>query len=379
MFQRGQKVVVIESSAKGGIHPKVGDTGYLDNMYLLPAKRLILLDIIFFAYKNDIQKDKNRVEKKRLVIDLGMKRDLRYRITRAGVSRAFYLSPDTVGLTSVGYQLPVKIGTYTYTDYPCPSSLYGIWTREVNKKGKYLFENSVSIPCGNIALFSSQSNRKYPMEDCSINELSAWIQTVNPSMDAMWATFFKVGANRQIEDIWRRVGDLLRYKHHGSKIAYSISEKLLDLSTDKKISFIANIRQLALLNGMLVSCLDEAFFNWLDKLDDDFKKQIAVEWSHYGIVSTDRMSNDRDDGKAHLTFSSSFQRVRSIFFRNIIMSGRIHRYLKIMHQYFSASFPVSDSSNKLIEAEAERFLEIQKAANSNSSALNRIFDSKLVF
>lgn len=378
MFQRGQKVVVIESSAKGGIHPKVGDIGYLDNMYLLPTKRLILLDIIFFAYKNDIEKCKNRVEKKRLVIDLGMRRDLRYRITKAGVSRAFYHSPDTIGLTSVGYRLPAKVGTYIYTDYPCPSSLYGIWTREVNKKGKYLFENLVTIPCGNIALFSSQSNRKYPMEDCSTNELSAWIQTVNPSMDAMWVMFFKAEANRQIEDIWRHVRDLLRYKHHGSKIAYSISEKFSDLSTDGKISFIAHIRQLALLNGMLVSCLDEAFFNWLDKLEDNLKDQVAVEWSHYGIVSTDRMSNDRNNSKAvHRPFSPSFQRVRSIFFRNIIMSSHVHKHLKIIHRHFPTFFP--NSSNKLVEIEAERFLEIQKAADSNSSALNRIFDSKLVF
>lgn len=381
MFQRGQKVIVIESSAKGGVHPKVGDIGYLDNMYLLPADRLILLDIIFFAYESDIRKDKSRVEKKKLIIDLGMKKDLRYRITKVGVPRMFFHQPVRVCLTSVGYCLPVEaykyIDTYVFMDHPYPTSLYGIWAKEINKKGKPLFKNLVTIPCGNIASFSSQSDRKYPMEDCSINELLAWIQTMNPIMEAMWITFFEAGASSQVEVIWRNVEGLLKYKHYEDKIVYSISKNFSNESSATRASFITNIRRLGLLNNMLLSCLDVAFFSRLDKLILDFKAVTADEWSRSGIINITSDSNMDNGKKPHSPYSVFLQAVRSIFFRNIIMPGDICRQLEMMRQCFPVSFV--PGNNKIIRAEAERFLEVQKAVDSNSSALNRIFDSKLVF
>ena len=104
MFQRGQKILILESSASRRAHPAVGDIGYLNNMYLFFKDRFILLDMFILTYKSDIKAGKDRCERKRFLIDLGINERLRYKLSRTGLPKKFFArNSHMANLTPAGY------------------------------------------------------------------------------------------------------------------------------------------------------------------------------------------------------------------------------------------------------------------------------------
>lgn len=372
VFRRGQKIVVIESSAKGGAHPKRDDVGYLDNLYLFPTNRFILMDAFFFGYKRDIKKNVARkAEKRRLIIDLGIKPKLLADITKNGVTRQFFSDLDSVCLTSVGYK------TYTpkraFTDYPLFIGPCGVWSK--NSDAMTNRNVKAKIPYGNIAPFISFSNKKYSLKDCDNRELSAWLRTMNPVMTFMWSIFFKLGdfetnnsISRMAEIIWREINRYFDVSSNPGKAKYKFNNEFLSLSSNKKNHIIEQIRKLEALNSIALHGQDIAFLNKISSTDNrNSMQQLESLWKEFSMATL---------WAKRVVLSPSMKKaiivLQSIFFRSIIMSKDIHSQLEMFSKYFQF-LGINSNSNIYF------FQDIQKDANNTSAALARIFDSTLVF
>ena len=371
MFRRGQKIIVVESSAKGGVHPKKNDIGYLDNLYLFPADRFILMDALFFGYGNDIKKNiARKAEKKRLIIDLGMKPKLLSNITKNRMSRQAFFNLIPICLTSVGYTTNIQDG---FRDYPRPIGPCGIWDRNSSAMANQN-TSGVKIPYGNIAPFSRFSNRKYSLKDCHDEELSAWLRTMNPMIDFLWSILnitsgyeINNSISKMAECIWIEIHNYFAIDVTGKKTKYRFTNTFLSLNSDKKNFVIEQIRKLEALDNMVLQRQDITFLNqMINKHTTDNIRRLESSWCEHGmLILWDRRS----------LFPPMIQEdinvLRSVFFRNIIMSKDIHGQLGMISKYFPS---LGINSNKNVHL----FQSIQKDVNNSSSALARIFDSSLV-
>ena len=365
MFRRGQRIIVIESSAKKGAHPEKGDIGYLDNLYLFPYNQFILMDALFFRYKSDIKKNVTRkVEKKRLIINLGMKSELLSDIVKNGVTRQFFSDLVPVCLTSVGYVYNAFID-HPYFIGPC-----GMWSRDsrMMANGNAI----VRIPYGNIAPFNNSSNRKYLLGDCDNKELSAWLRTMNPMMAFMWSVFFNLGdcdMNNSIsnaaEVIWLEVNKYLTTNAVPNGTKYKFNNMFLALNSDEKNHIIEQIRKLEALDTIALHRQDIGFLN---NTSDNRRgiQQLAELWQSYGMVTLWNKGSALSPQTKR-----SIAALRSIFFRSVIMSDDVRSKLKMFSKYFPY-IDINNSRNISI------FQSIQKDINNSSAALARIFDSSLV-
>jgi len=367
VFRRGQRIIVIESSTKEGAHPKKGDVGYLDNLYLFPYNRFILMSALFFKYKSDIKKNVTRkMEKKRLIINLGMKSKLLSDIVQNGVTRQFFFNLEPVCLTSVGYTDNV------FVDYPCFIGPCGIWSKDNSTMANR--DAVVRIPCGNIAPFSNSSNRKYSLRDCDNRELSAWLRTMNPMMSFMWSTLFKLGNNNNIsnnnisrmaETIWLEIHEYLAITAASNETKYEFNYKFAALNSNEKNHIIEQIRKLETLNTITLHAQDIGFLNKI-KTNKRAMQQLEELWQSYGMVAL----WNKKSMLSPLTYRS-VSVFRSIFFRSLIMSKDVRNQLEMLSKYFPS---IGINSHENISF----FQSIQKDANNNSTALARIFDNSLV-
>jgi len=157
MLDRGKKIVVTKSSAKGKQHPSVGDIGYIRNAVLFPTRRFILTDIFFCSFgKQD--KNTNRCEKKRFIIDLGINQDTKQKLSK-GVSRMFF-NRNYVNLNCIDYLIP-------YTEVPNVIAGAGIFERLTTN-------SNIKIPFGHIAYLDDRTN----LAVCNIGEFRSWINSL---------------------------------------------------------------------------------------------------------------------------------------------------------------------------------------------------------
>ena len=374
MFWRGQKIVVIESSAKGGAHPKKNDIGYLDNLYLFPNYRFILMDAFFFGYKKDIKRNVARkAEKKRLVINLGMTPKLLSDVTKNGITRQSFSGLGPICLTSVGckpYAFPE-----TFVEYPQFIGPYGVWS-----KSNSMMANTnakVKVPCGNIAPFSSVSNRKCSLKDCDNEELSAWLRTMNSMMIFIWSAFsgldshkVRNSTSKRAESIWVGINKYFSIdtaNGAGGAKNRKFSIEVPFLSSNEKNHVIEQIRKLETLCNIVLHGQDVAFLNRANNMDNGLSmRKVEALWQEFSITTL------RDKKASLPTIRGIAIVLRSIFFRSVIMSKDIRNQLGILSKYFPS---LGIDSNKNVHL----FQSIQRDANNSSAALARVFDSSLVF
>lgn len=179
MFHRGQKIIITESSAKNKLHPTVGDVGYIENMFLFPEERFILMSIIMCSYNSN---KGERSEHKKFIIDLNMESATRREIAK-GVNKLFFLSKNSVNLlpaflksckirrgnNSRIYQLtfPQIVGTYgIYTGYMNPC---------INKRVEV--DTKVIIPYGHIKVYNDKSS----IIERPLLEIKSWVRSLLPN------------------------------------------------------------------------------------------------------------------------------------------------------------------------------------------------------
>lgn len=346
MFQRGQKILVLESSALRRAHPTVGDVGYLNNIYLFFKDRFILLDMFILAYKSDIKAGKDRCERKRFLIDLGIDKRFKYKLSRAGVPKKFFVKNSHVAnLTPAGYSFDGR----GYKESP---NEHSIWVRQYNRKYKSLLNERVKIPYGQIAVIP---NPKKPLEQESDNAIKCWMKCLTPLLVAEMREFGYNGA-----DNVRTIYAMASYMY------YTTFGKILrnKMVVGSKIlpSAINDLRKAQVLSEFFLNNCDE---NLLKNSElRKYRGIINVVWGSKGSIEA--LIN------GHGIPKEVIDALVGIFFRSLLANRSTKRQLIKMK---NANFlPWSGAS---INSKSKILEEIKLKADSSSAALNRFFEDKL--
>ena len=406
MFQRGQKIVILESSANKKTHPRAGDVGYISNMYLFVDHKFILLDAFFFHYKSDSRGSKNRMEKKRFVVDLGMGKKLKLNLDN-GVTLKFFTNKYHINLTSTGY-----VTTYVTTalnniemlvEYPLLNSNYGIWNsarkcKKNNIVNIHIPKGLYKIPYGHIALFSSKYNSKYRIEEQNDNEFISWVRSMIPVISSMLRIFcdyregirssgrentrvvhYKSSFNNSIGDCFKKAymeSSLLTtyvkylYVNTNKKLfhvnmqymtsGYHILNSIKKLDKIEKFAIVRDINLINSLNIVFMQRLDTYYINRFDQRQyNDIKNYIKHYLGINGLFNRVNIIKE---------IMPLVDIIRSIFCRALTMNCDTSMKINSIIDYLPPTW-VAHANSKIADINS-----IKLESSNNSSALNRIYD-----
>lgn len=360
MFQRGQRIIVVESSATKRSHPSVGDIGYLGNMYLFFRSKFILADAHFFQYKKDSSPGE-RCEKRRFIIDLGMPRQFKYRLLQDGTPKKFFVDDKyRITLTTVGYSYD-KSGSY-FKDHPSILGTQGIW-RHAHEQG---ISKSVKIPICHIALANSIHPLRYNITKSHANEVDAWFRSVSPVLSSSLNHFSNGNKNSmhyQSVVIYNAVGKYLDAKLFptGSDIVYSIRPGKRTLVCTHNI--ICAVKQIQSLISVFIERTDEKAIKDLDSISSIARASIRDNKN-----IPDAIINLMEHDKSASEQGGSISALTSIIFRSIMMKHNTTKALMDINKLLPWN-------NKQIEEKSKAIALMRKEADGHSAALNRIFGS----
>lgn len=344
MFQRGQKIAILKSSASKKAHPAVGDVGYLNNMYLFFKDRFILLDAFFLSYKQDRKTGKDRCERKRFLIDMGMKDSLKYRLMEVGMPRKFFTNNSyTANLTPVNY----TFADGHYREYP--NTMF-TWNRIHNNKGESLIDRKVKIPYGQIIALP---NAKKPINEEGINALDNWMSCLYPVLSV------EMGLLRNGMFEARTIGNMAASRYNNS-----LGEFLVDKNSDIiNAKAIEDMRMIQVLGKFLIDNCDRAFLKSNDVAVN--KHRMKYIWGAPPVVDKlIKITNDRKRLPKHVT-----KGLIGVFFRAILMNGDTKSQLTKLRISGILTW-----DKEYIQKVAKKIDKVKQEANSNSAALARIFE-----
>jgi len=364
MFHRGQRVVVIESSAKKRAHPNVGDVGYIGSAFLFYRERFILMDAEFFSYPG-YSPGERKSEKKRFILDLGMTSYLKRKLMLSGHSRNWYTHNQcVVNLNPISTSLSVS-----WNDWP---TLAGLWplayemaTFSKGHDGK--LDTKVKIPIGRI---SSMNANKYPMGKHGINDMTAWMRLMSPVIDIA----YRVG-NKEIDesdDVGRRLFELYHRicnyvcltKEYGATQQYLFvwSDTAIGSKARQK-AVITAVRHMQAISAM--QRLKQEDFMTRHYVGDLLVPTISNAIRSWGVKELINGDIKIRDG------SKVWDIVASIMFRAMIMKGNTYNRMSLLKHLM----PFDDDWFQMKSAVMDK---IKEEAESDSAALARIFDGTLI-
>jgi hypothetical protein len=346
MFQRGQKILILESSASRRAHPAVGDVGYLNNMYLFFRDRFILLDMFVLAHKSDIKVNKDRCERRRFLVDLGIDKKLKYKLSQIGIPKKFFMQNSYIAnLTPAGY----IFDPHGYRETP---SGHSIWARQHNKKFKSILDVRVKIPYGQIAVVP---NPKKPFEEASVNAIKCWMKCLTPLLIAGVKEF---GYNDR--DNVRTISAMASYLYYNT--FGKILQNKMNVPDRTLPDVISDLRKIQVLSGFFLNSCDE---NLLKNPElRKYRGIINMVWGAKGSI--DALVN------GHGIPEEIINALVGIFFRSLLANENTKSQLFKMKN--ANLLPWSGAS---INAKSKTLEKIKLKANSGSAALNRIFEEKL--
>ena len=364
MFQRASKIIITESSASRRAHPAVGDIGYLNNMYLFFADRFILLDAFFFSYPSDKGNKKNRCERKRFIIDLGMTEKLKHKLKTYGIPKIFFTENDYVtNLTLAGH----KISGSVLVESPDVSSM---WYRTINRKMQSRMKVATKIPYGHIALAPT---RKRSIELDGMGAVRCWIECMLPVFNAEILHIIDHGVSTPIAN---KASDLYYMIDFCTKVILKAGENVIILRKDAISRFggldlKSTVKNVQLVHAMSKSLLHNCDTKILmDKSNWIPMDMFSKEWSKYGI---EHAYKRKMAGHGPGTSGVIVKFLTNLFFRHIIMPGNTESGLLSMNEAHALRWKPSKITEMSKELE-----DMKRAADFGSAALNRIFERDLL-
>lgn len=382
MFNVGQKVVIIESLKNTSKrHPQVGDIGYLSKLFFYPKGRFLLAEIIFCQYVKDIKLNKFRKERKKFIIDVNMPKSLKYKISKYGINRDYFASGNEICIAPnqhhVGHDGPLftgkkVLGLDKTITIPIMSPninnyniLFDIWSKSKS--------NKVSIPIGQLALYSKKRNRKErltktPLVDITCSELSAWFMCVWPTIAA---TLFYSNLNKTLPSSVKPIRSYVSeiYKH-------SLSTCLLPKRTKK-----ANNSKDADINTSLLGQSQIAISDFVDSLrhahamttisiNKTYEQIIKRYMEYFRDTATTEMvrSSWKLEGMSNICFPNNpsiSRQLQHVFYRAVFSDVNISNVIT----KWSPIVPVHDVSKVI-----SKINDIKREAENNSVALNRLYE-----
>jgi hypothetical protein len=319
-----------------------------------------LLDAFFFRYGSDIKKNRARCERKRFIIDLGMKKSLKRNLEIYGVQRKFFLENN--------YVTNLTVSEYTIDDnarlleYPNIDSLwYNHYNKASNRKSKSL----VKIPYGQIML---APDRRKSIQSDGPSALCCWMECIIPLVEN--AVALRPGDNTPDNSFSKMVariygGRLSRHvkrpKNDPDGMALALNRDIQScLSPKGRHNLIMDMQMIHALSGSLLNNCDTSILKNSFVIRD--KLRLSNTWKSNGLI------------KAHESIRpASAKALAGLFFRSVIMTGDIEKKL-----FELGATNIVPWSYQKIKIKAKKFGDIKRAANFGSAALNRIFEEDLL-
>jgi len=369
MFYRGQRIIVKESSAKKRAHPNVEDVGYMGSAFLFYKERFILIDAEFFSYPG-YSPGERKGERKRFILDLGMKSSFRRKSILNGHSINWYTHNQcVVNLNPIDTLLSVS-----WNDRP---SLAGLWPSAYemsmfSKGHSNRLGASTKIPVGRI---SSMNGNKYSMGKHGMNDIRAWMRVMSPVIDIS----YRVGDSETSEsdEVLHRLYKLYRHireyvilkKEYGATQQYLFewSEHAVT-SKPRREAVITAVKYMQAINAM--QRLKQEGFMAKHYIGDQVMPAMVDIVQRYGVKELINGGIKTRDG------SKAWDIITSILFRALVMPGNTHNRLLLIKNIFSPDN--TEFNSQWCEKRSEAIDKVKEEAESDSAALTRIFDGTLI-
>jgi len=388
MFYRGQKVQVIKSNASRKAHPRKGDTGYLNNMFLFPREKFILTDIFFFLFNGKERKS----EHKKFILDLGMDKATKHAI-RKGANKLFFISKPHICLN------PIMINTMRFTALVSKSKskdakfipdaemtipqligTYGAWhditaiPKNTKHAQKSILDGYSKIPIGQIRGVSKPGKRI----DVSNYELYAWIRSMIPIMYSLGiglGSYFMNTGNGQtsvresISSVYESVVKWFYTKDQNDGIRL-FSDKFSKYvpNSPARDTLIAGLAWFSALHFVALDKMQSNTIQFLDGLSTDKIQQL------HGVISTkikerclyDFIDLELMSQSLFLGTSGNMHTIISYFYRSIFYHAKSRIYLNKIKNLLPLTWDIEKISH---------IIDIAKiSANESSASLARVFE-----
>lgn len=377
MLRRGQKIEVIEYYGKGNMRPKVGDIGYISNMFLYPKHKFILADAMFYKYGDG----DTRMEHKRFFIDAGMDKSLKVKFVKIGVRKSFFVDNFHINLnpvvymenyrhsrfnnTSLGFERSKAVGDlFVYSQngwntnnvYPKVIGSFGIWNKLTTARGKEAHKSKVKLPCVKVKPFLD--NPKTIVNSKNLNELRSWfVAAVAPILFLFSSPFIRscyIGPSRVTD------GNIFSVADTAFSVLNSImSERMvsnddgiftLDLGKDL-FSTLKDytIVEIAILFKQLLS-YNKMFVDRLDK--DCVKKMIEGGAAYSFLQNLEHIEKENSTSLWEIPIEKIqnpilYEHIASLYFRAIMGSAKPKSVMPLLDYI---KFPASNTNIKSINS-----------------------------
>lgn len=358
MFYRGQRIEVIESSAKGNAHPRVGDLGYLNNMFWFYKDRFILADAFFFSYRNESIKGKARSERKKFIIDLGMTSDMRRRILMGAAKVSLFAgSKQVVNLLQIAERNTII--SSSLETFPPLVGPYGIWY----KKNK---ESGTRIPIVNIR----NSSGRYSLLKTHPNEANAWIKCLL-SVVSVHLAHLPPATEENVESVHYRFREAFNQMQPHLIVKPMEDKIIFKLKSIYRTDII--IRWLKFIQ-MLAESYAIRDDSWTAKnlaKDTHSGTTFSAIWQAFGFTEIRSTRQSGIGGTEALNYYN-LDAATSIILRSLLVAPIISRNLLILSGNYVCW------NHDIIADKAVQFGKLREEAKSGSAALARIYEEKML-
>jgi hypothetical protein len=369
MFRRGQRIRIKKSSAVGGAHPAEGDTGYLNNMYLFCKHRFILMDAHFFAYRSDAKGKSVRCEKKKFIIDLGMRGHLKRQLMTSGVRKNWFINNKCIiNLASAGHWATelidqgVAAKNCDLTDIPSVYGFYGIWPKRHS-----VHNTPIKIPFGQIAAAPG----RYALQQRPWKEIECWMRCIYPLVNAQ-LTYFRSNGDHSLQarilDIYLKKCSIIYGKDSGNGLMFKV--RMEDMTRKKLFNMIEGLKQIQVLSDIYLNNLDGQSIKELHNMPD--RGRIPSIWDIDGIVGLSQTT---------IVAKHRAQALVSIFVRSILSNtGEDYaNYIDHIGHKMIMLGGLLPWTHKIIMNKIRNLEEMRKCATTDSAALARIYEEKILY
>ena len=368
MFRRGQKIRIIESNAKKRTHPAIGDVGYLNNMFFFPKDRFILINLFMCSYgEND-----HRSERKNFILDMGMHDSTKNKISRTGVNKLFFMKKPSVNLNPTFFlKRRCRYAKKAYEilqAFPQLVGTYGIWTSYTSISTKHDRNNDslFRIPCGNIARCSEKRNRS----QVDMREFAAWLRSISteiiPSLQLLNEFYPSNGGklNNYAMCFWEDISFMFNSEMQYDHVRYlRFKEKeFYNITPTTRLSVINSVLKLRNLTYMACERLTRHLINGRTSKG----RMLQRLKTHLSVGHADDLI-DPDFACSNELQVTDAVFITEYLYRTLMVESDTISKLRYITKYL----PLDkwDIDQMAIGAD-----KIKSNADSNSAALNRIFD-----
>jgi hypothetical protein len=375
MIKRGAMIEVINStSLNKRAHPNVGDIGYISEAFFAWRKKFIVIGAFFFQYAND--SEPCRVERKRLILDLGMSKETLRRLQARDLNRRDFQTSNTgefISLTTCGYTID-NGGVF---DYFLPHSNGGLWAKSWSSSARYITDAKSGgrrrpiksrVPICEVKFYV----RRYDIASKNSYQIRAWLAAMSHLMFTMTDLMVRMDVSTS------EVNAKLISKCKALEAYAVIKEyngvpkcELVISSRERIARAINDIQLLALYNRKFVESQELKLMRKM--MNSKHLRTAKSYWHQHGPEELLKHGdNPRDVRHVPLWLTMG---MTSLIFRAVLTSGNTYHAMQGIHNFIPTIIAESSKARREFCQDMDK---MKMDLRESSSALNRVYDTRLM-